>query len=185
MWICLSLGDSPGFLTQTSIGGSGSLFVCRNSAIKGAAAERLGLYLSSTGGTHLCAPDWTRPEPPPMLYQRRCGPNPNLAFVRALKKWHSARSGDSDSDSGSLKNDLPGLMWPYEKIYVTDRSPRDSVFKQSGAHMSTALFWEPLSPRWSSYTQRARCPASALTILDATRLLIAAPAFVELRPKRR
>lgn len=73
----------------------------------------------------------------PALLQSR-GPNPNLAFVRALKKCHSARS--DDSDSGSVKNDPPGLMWPYERIYVSDRSVRDSLFKQSEAHVSTALF---------------------------------------------
>lgn len=72
---------------------------------------------------------------------------------------------------GSVKGFMPA-----------DRSPRDSVFKQSEAHMSTALFWEPLSPWWSSRTQRARCPASALTTLDTIRLLIAAPAFIELQP---
>lgn len=34
----------------------------------------------------------------------------------------------------------------------------------------------------SSHTQGARCPASALTILEATRLFIAEPAFGELHP---
>lgn len=58
------------------------------------------------------------------------------------------------------------------------------MFKQSEAHMSTALFWVPLSLRQSSHTQGARCPASALTILDASRLLIAVPAFIELQPNR-
>lgn len=56
------------------------------------------------------------------------------------------------------------------------------MFKQSEAHMSTSLFWDPLSLWHSHPTHGARCPAYALTILDTSHLLIAVAAFIELQP---
>lgn len=56
------------------------------------------------------------------------------------------------------------------------------MFKQSQAHMSNTILgpFKPVAE--SSHTQGARCPASALAILDTSRLLIAVPAFIELQP---
>lgn len=65
------------------------------------------------------------------------------------------------------------------------RSPRDSLFKQSEApHVSHSILgtFKPVAE--SSCKRGARCPASALTILDTSCLLIAPPAFIELQPNR-
>lgn len=64
------------------------------------------------------------------------------------------------------------------------RSPGDSLFKQSETHMSTTLFWAPLSPWQSHPTHREQGAQHLLSPFKTPRLLIAVPAFIELQPSR-
>lgn len=62
------------------------------------------------------------------------------------------------------------------------KSSRFHVQTITGPYVNRSISgpFKPVSK--SSHTQGARCAASALTILDTSRLLIAVPAFIELEP---
>ena len=76
-----------------------------------------------------------------------------------------------------------GSVWQYQRIYAEwHKSRRFHVQTIRGPYVNRSILgpFKPVAE--SSHTQGARCPASALAILDTSRLLIAVPAFIELQP---
>ena len=140
------------------------------------------VYLSPTSGTHHCTTDAHQCFSSPLP---SCSGSCQCCLCNPLnpKFGHCILACEQMTWFGLGERWSAGLVWQYQRIYAEwQESRRFHVQTIRGPYVSRSILGSFKPVAESSCTQGARCPASALTILDTSHLLIAVPAFIELQP---